>query len=296
MNQSTKGHIALLFTNLLFAANFTVVKFLVNNNYIQAFGINFLRASITAILLWVLFIFKPTKITIQKKHWGRLILCALTGIAGNQLMFIKGLSLTSSIHASLLLLTTPILITIIAAVVLKEKITSSKIIGLALGITGAFILILNKQNGNDAKNMWVGDVLVLLNAISYTCYFILVKPLMKEYSPIVILRIIFTIGFVMMIPFCWGEFNAIEWNTFSPKAYMALALIVVGGTFFAYLLNIYGLKTLGASISGSYIYLQPIFAAIIAIFIGGESLETYKIIAACIIFLGVYLVNKQINE
>ncbi len=296
MKQSNKGHIALLFTNLLFAANFTVVKFLVNNNYVQAFGINFLRASVTAILLWMLFIFKPTKITIQKKHWGRLILCALTGIAVNQLMFIKGLSLTSSIHASLLLLTTPILITIIAAVVLKEKITPSKVIGLALGITGAFILILNKQNGNEAKNMWVGDVLVLLNAISYTCYFILVKPLMKEYRPIVILRIIFTIGFVMMIPFCWGEFNAIEWNTFSPKVYMALALIVVGGTFFAYLLNIYGLKTLGASISGSYIYLQPIFASIIAISIGGESLETYKIIAACIIFIGVYLVNKQTNE
>ncbi len=296
MKQSTKGHIALLFTNLLFAANFTVVKFLINNNYVQAFGINFLRASITAILLWVLFFFKPTKVSIQKKHWGRFILCALTGIAVNQLMFIKGLSLTSSIHASLLLLTTPILITIIAAVVLKEKITALKVVGLLLGIAGAFILILNKQNSAEAKNMWVGDVLVLLNAISYTCYFILVKPLMKEYSPIVILRIIFTIGFVMMIPFCWSEFTAIEWNTFSPKVYIALALIVIGGTFFAYLLNIYGLKSLGASISGSYIYLQPLFASIIAIFIGGEMLETYKIIAGCIIFLGVYLVNKQINE
>jgi drug/metabolite transporter (DMT)-like permease len=120
---------------------------------------------------------------------------------------------------------------------------------------------------------------------------------MKEYNPIVILRTIFTLGFIMMVPFCWSQFIAIQWHTFTYTAYFALGSVIVAGTFLAYLFNIYGIKILGASVSGSYIYLQPLFAAVIAIAFRGEHLGLYKIIAAILIFTGVYFVNKQaIND
>ncbi len=296
MTQKTKAHIALLITNFFFAINFTAVKFLINNGFIKSFGLNLIRVGVTAILLWILFLFKPQKTSFQKKDYGRLFLCALTGIAINQLLFIKGLSLTYSIHASLLLLTTPILITFIAAWLLKERINNVKLVGLALGVAGAMLLILSKDKTGSASDVLLGDIFIILNAISYTFYFVLVKPLMKEYNPIAILRVIFTIGFFMILPFCFNEFVAIDCQMYNPKEVFILALIVLGGTFIAYLFNIYGIKILGASTAGSYIYSQPIIAAIIAISFLGEELAMYKILAGVLIFAGVYLANKQTNN
>jgi drug/metabolite transporter (DMT)-like permease len=293
LNKNYSAHLALLFTNIFFAINFTLVKFLIGNGFVGAFGLNFLRAGVTVILLWLLYFIYPTKINFEKKDYGRLVLCALTGIAINQMLFVKGLSLTYSIHASLLMLSTPILITIIAAWLLKERINNFKIIGLVLGVAGALVLILSKEKIGNPPNVIIGDILVLLNAISYTFYFILVKPLMSKYNPVAVLRIIFTIGFFIMIPFCFQEFAAIQWGTFTPQAFSYLTVVIIGGTFFAYLFNIYGIKILGSSMAGSYIYTQPFFAAAIAIFIGGELLVLYKVIAGVLIFTGVYLVNKK---
>ncbi len=293
MNQKTTAHFSLLATNIFFAINLTAVKFLINEKFVQAFGLNFLRVGVTSLLLWVLYLFKPQNAVIQKKDYGRFFLCALTGIAINQLLFVKGLSLTYSIHAGLLILTTPILITFFAALILKERITNYKIIGLFLGIAGALVLILSKEKTGKPSNVIIGDILILLNAISYTFYFMLVKPLMKEYNPIMVLRIIFTIGFFIMLPFCLTEFIAIQWQTFSTNAYISLFLVVFCGTFLAYLFNIFGIKILGASTTGAYIYLQPLFATFIAIIFLGEALSIYKIIAGVLIFTGVFLANKR---
>ncbi len=293
LKPTTKAHWALLGTNFFFAINFTAIKFIVNGGFAKPFAINIIRVAVTAVLLWVLFIFKPAKSVIAKKDMGRFALCALTGVAINQLLFVKGLSLTFSIHASLLMLTTPILITIIAAWILKEKINNLKITGLLLGITGAVILITAKENsGNASQAVW-GDLLIILNAIAYTIYFILVKPLMKTYNPVTIIRIIFTIGFFMMLPFCWQEFKEVSWQQFTPQAWIGMGLIVFTGTFLAYLFNVYGIQVLGASVAGAYIYSQPFFAAAIAIIFLGEKITGTKLLAAACIFIGVYLSNKK---
>jgi len=97
----------------------------------------------------------------------------------------------------------------------------------------------------------------------------------------------------MVLPFGWKEFKDIQWPLFSTTAYICLILIVVGGTFLAYLFNVYGIKILGASVAGSYIYSQPIFAAAIAMLFLHERLEFYKIFSGILIFAGVYLCNKR---
>ena len=194
------------------------------------------------------------------------------------------------------MLTTPILITIIAAWVLKERITIFKLIGLALGIIGALVLLLNKEKAGNPTDVLLGDIFIILNAISYAVYFVLVKPLMKVYDSIDVIRILFTIGFFTTLPFCFTEFTQINWQLYSLKEFSILALIIFGGTFFAYLFNIYGIKILGASVAGSYIYLQLIFAATIAIIFLGEEMAIYKILAGALIFAGVYLANKQTNN
>ena len=200
-NKKTTAHLALLFTNLFFAINLSAVKHLTNLQLAKPFGINLVRIGVSVLLFWLLYLLKPSPVKIEKQDRMRFVLCALTGIAINQLLFLKGLSLTYPIHASLLMLTTPILIVFIAAWILKEKVGLFKIAGLLLGITGAAVLILAK-GGTWVKDevIW-GDILIITNAVSYTIYFVLVKPLMIKYNPIVIIRWIFTIGLIMILPF-----------------------------------------------------------------------------------------------
>jgi drug/metabolite transporter (DMT)-like permease len=296
LNKRTIAHWALIFTNLFFAINLTAVKHLTNLQLARPFGINLVRVGVSVFLFWVLYLFKPVNTKIEKADRMRLLLCAVTGIAINQLFFLKGLSLTYPIHAALLLLITPILIVFIAAWILKERLGLLKITGLALGISGALVLILAKDSSGNSNNVVLGDILIIINAISYTIYFILVKPLMLKYNPIVILRWVFTIGLVFVLPFGWVEFTQIPWERYTAIDFTSMGLIVMSGTFLAYLFNLYGIKTLGASIAGFYIYTQPVFAALIAMFFLHEQLSLDKIIAALLIFSGVYLANKQIKN
>jgi drug/metabolite transporter (DMT)-like permease len=291
-----KAHLGLLGTNLFFAINLSAVKYLTGNNLMQPFGMNVIRVGVSTLLFWLLFIFNSRQQKIDTADWPRFILCALTGIAINQMLFLKGLSLTYSIHAVLLMLTTPILITIIAAWLLKESINFLKLTGLALGISGAVVLISQGVNTGAGSNVLLGDTLVLINAISYTFYFILVKPLMLKYNPVQVIRWVFTLGLPMVLPFGWHEFTVINWGTFNVTAYTCISLIVITGTFLGYLFNVYGIKVLGASVAGAYIYLQPLFAAIISMIFLKEKLEWYKVIAAVLIFAGVYLANRPVKK
>jgi len=289
----TKAHLGLLSANIFFSINLSAVKYLTTNHFVQSFGINLIRVAVSTILFWMLYLAKPVKSTIDRADLPRFIICALTGIAINQMLFLKGLSLTYSIHAVLLILSAPIFITVFAAIFLKERISPIQIVGLGLGVCGAVILISMGKNSGTGDNVILGDTLILINALSYTIYFIMVKPLMLKYNPIQVTRMIFTIGFFGVLPFGWNEFTAINWTAFGWMEYGCLGLIVLGGTFLAYLFNLYGIKILGASITGAYIYLQPIFAAIIAMIFLNESLEWYKVIAGAFIFTGVYLSNKK---
>ena len=293
--QNVKAHFALLSTNLFFAINFSAIKFLLNNHFMKPFGLNFVRVLVATLLLWVLYFFKKTKTQIDRKDMFRIFLCGLMGIATNQMLFIKGLSYSTAIHGALLMLTTPILITILAAWLLKERHSLINIIGLGLGIGGACFLVLSKNNAanQNSPNMLWGDILLILNAVAYSIYFILVKPLMNKYSMVTVLRMAFTFGLFIMIPFCWTEFSEINWQQLTSLAWLNLALIVVCGTFLAYLFNIYGIDVLGASVASAYIYLQPIFAGAIAMIFLGEPLTTVKITAGFMIAAGVYLVNKK---
>jgi drug/metabolite transporter (DMT)-like permease len=283
----------LLGTNLFFAINYSAVKYFTSNHYAGPFGINIIRIGVSLVLFWILFLFKTPEKKIDKKDIPAFLLFALTAIALNQMLFIKGLSFTFPIHAALLTLITPILITIIAARVLKEKITFTKMFGLFLGVLGAVLLISNRQVSAPGENTVLGDSLVILSALAYTFYFILVKPLMNKYSSVQVIRWIFTIGFLMTLPFSFQEFSHITWNVFTFKDWLILFIIVVPGTFLAYIFNVYGIQKLSASKAGAYIYSQPVFAVVIAMIFLKEELSLYKIIAAILIFAGVFLSNKK---
>ena len=292
MQTKTKAHLAVLGANLIFGINFSVVKY-ITPALIKPFGLNVVRVLVTTSLFWLLLLFEKPAKKIDPKDLPLLLLCGLTGVAINQLLFIKGLSMTFSTHGALLMLCTPIMITIAAFFFLKEKISLSRLGGLILGIGGAVMLILSKEKSGSGSNVLLGDIFIIINAISYSFYFVLVKPLILKYSPLQVITWVFTMGAVFIIPIGWGEFISAPWATFNTVNYLAIAFVVIGATFLAYLFNIYGLLHLNASATGAYIYLQPIFATVVAILFLDESMSWYKLFAAMMIFTGVYLVNQK---
>lgn len=290
--RSIQPHLAVLAANIFFAINFIAVPHL-TNGFIAPAAINLLRVGISVLLFWMLLLFKPSYAGIKKKDLPRFLLCALTGVVINQILFIKGLSLTLPIHAALLALGTPIFITFVAAWLDKESLTVLKIIGLGLGVGGALILVTGREGSGEAKDIVLGNILVIINAISYAFYFSLVKPLMKEYKPLHVLRWIFTLGLPFMLAFGWRSLTEVDWKQFGELEWAAIVMVVVAATFLAYLFNLYGINQLGAGVTGAYIYTQPVFATILSVWLMGEKLNVTKIAAAILIFAGVWLVGRK---
>lgn len=292
LNSTTKAHLALLSANLLFGINFSVVK-VIAPDLILPLGLNFMRVLVATFLFWLLFLFHRKNGGIVKKDIPRFILCAITGIAINQILFIKGLVLTTPIHAALLILGTPVFILLLSFITRTERLSFMKIAGLCTALAGGIILVMSKESSALGSNILLGDIFVLVNAISYAVYMLLVKPLTRHYTPIQLTRWVFTFGFFIILPFCWRDFSVTNWNLFTPGAWAALSLVVMGATFFSYLFIAYGIHHLSPSITGAYIYTQPVFSAGIAIIYLNEEPALYKLLAAILIFTGVYLINRK---
>jgi drug/metabolite transporter (DMT)-like permease len=290
LKASSKAHIAAITTNLLFAGNYSLVKY-ISPSMVKPYGLNFLRVGVSLILMWISWLLDKGSVGILKKHFWRFFFCGLMGVAINQNLFIKGLTMTSTIHASLLMLSSPILITLFAFFALNEKVTGIKIGGLLLGIGGSVILIMSRDNVSIGNDYLIGDLLILANAVSYSIYFILVKPLMEEYPPMHVIRWVFTFGMLFNIPLGWNEVSSIEWQHFDWFQIISLAFIVVGGTFLAYIFTVYSIKHIGSAVTGSYIYTQPILVVLIATLFLSEMMTLEKVMAGLMIFLGVYLVS-----
>lgn len=301
MNDRIKAHLALLGANLFYGAGFTVAKHIMPR-LIQPLGFIFIRVSVVMLLFWLSYFGgEKFRTKIERKDWLTLVLGGLFGVALNQMLFFMGLNLTFPIHASLIMMSTPLLITIIALFVLKERLKPQKALGLLMGISGAFLLMSAGKEITMTGNSAMGDFFVFLNAASYAIYLVMIKPLMQRYRPIIVIRWVFFFGFLFVLPFGFPQFAAIDWSQFQATDYAAVTFIVICVTFFTYLWNIYALQHLSPSTAGAYIYLQPIFAAIISMVVIGEQLTWIKLLATILIFTGVYLVNfgfkkKTINE
>ena len=292
MQTKTKAHLAVLAANLIFGVNFSVVKY-ITPQLIKPFGLNVVRVLVTTALFWLMTVGEKNRAPVRLRHMPLFLICGITGVAINQLLFIKGLSMTYSTHGALLMLCTPLLITIMAIFFLKEKMDAWRAGGLVMGIAGAVMLVTSREQSGSGSNVLLGDIFIIINAMSYSFYFILVKPLILAYSPLQVIRWVFTMGALFIIPVGWTEFTDAPWHAFSATDYAAIGFVVLGATFLAYLFNMYGLQHLQASGTGAYIYLQPIFATAVAVIFLQETLSWHKFLAAALIFSGVYFVNRK---
>jgi len=298
MGSKLGAHIALFTVNLIYGINYTFAKDVMGGGHLRPFGFILTRIIGAVALFWILgAAFKQDKI--ERKDMFLLALCGLFGVAVNQLLFFKGLDLTTPINAAIIMTINPVLVLILSAILLKEAINIVKIIGVLCGLFGAFLLITQGDLANISimdSSTSLGNLFVLINATSYALYLIIAKPLMNKYNPLTVIKWVFTFGFIYVIPFGWPEFQSAEWGSFGIDIWWRIAFVVIGTTFLAYLLNIFALKELPPSIVSTYIYLQPLLAGIFAILLGSDRINGLMIGSGLLIFIGVYLVSNPFRK
>ncbi|WP_313805473.1 DMT family transporter [Flavobacterium sp.] len=291
MKARTYALIAAWLVAIIYGVTFTIAKD-VMPKYIDAFGFIFLRVGGSMLLFWLCTLFVKTE-KIERKDFPRILAAAFFGVAFNMLTFFKGLSYTSPIMGAVLMVTTPMIVLVLSAIIMKERMENRKILGILLGLAGTMTLILYGKSMVNAPNASLGNLLVFVNAVSYGFYLILVKKLMDKYNALSFVKWIYLFGFLMVIPFGWGKFQAVDWGLVPTSAYLKIGFVVVVSTFLTYLLNLLSMRELKPTTVAVFIYLQPLFASIFAIGLGKDSLSWVKIGSAILIFIGVYLVTQK---
>lgn len=299
MNKTLSAHLALFLVNTLYGASHVLAKgvmpvFLSPNVFIL------FRALGATLLFWIVKAFYIRE-KVERKDLLLLAACGMFGVAINQLFFFHGLNLSSSINSGIIMSVNPILVVILSFFILKERITFGKSLGIFLGASGAILLTLTAGTGKG--DSMLGDLFLFINAASYAVYLVIAKPLMKKYSPLTVITYVFTFGlvFILLYPPTLMEFFETNFSVIPMDVWMKIIYVVVGVTFFTYLLTMYGLKYLTASVSSAYIYLQPVLVMIFAYSLSAIGIaDDYtgtitweKIFYMLVIFLGVYITSAS---
>lgn len=292
MSNRTLALLAALVATIIYGINHTIAKE-VMPRYVQPFGFIFLRVTGAALLFWCIAPFAP-KQKIERGDWGRMAICAIMGMVINMLAFFKGLQLSTPINSAVLVTITPIIVVVLSALFIKEKVTLQKSIGVLLGLAGALALILfGAEIRSDAPNIPLGNFLFVVNATFYGTYLILVKNLISKYHPFVLLKWLFTFGVLVNFPITFSEVLAIEWSVLPIDAIGAIVFVVLGTTFSTYLLNAFALTQLKASTIGAFVYIQPLVGVLFAVSTGKDHLSNIKLFAMVLVLAGVYLASKK---
>ncbi|MFY8021767.1 MAG: DMT family transporter [Bacteroidia bacterium] len=290
MSTKLKVHLALLLVSIIYGATFTLAK-LAMPLYIKPFAFILLRIMVAIVCIFIFHsIFVKGSIK-DKKDLLPLLVSAVFGVAANMMLFFKGLSITTPINGAVLMLNTPVFVIIFAALVLKESLSIAKITGILIAGFGA-LMLMGGTRFNFSSETVLGDIYVTLNAIIYAFYLVYAKRLMKKYHPLTVTLYSFFFGFFMVLPFAYTEFSEVQFAILPDYIWGVLAFVTIGSTFLTYVLNAYALRHADSGLVGSYIYLQPVMAAIIAISTGKDSLTMDKLLSMLLISFGVYLASQ----
>ena len=276
---------------IIYGISFTVAKE-VMPQYVKPYGFILLRVSGATLVFWIVGLFLK-KENISAHDYLRIFIASIFGITLNMLAFFKGLSMTTPINASVIMVTSPIIVLTFATIFLKEKATKKKLIGIFIGMFGAILLIMYGRSVNTASNATLGNLLVFVNASSYALYLILIKNLTKKYHPLTLAKWLYLFGLILVIPFGYQEFNEIDWMSLPNLALYRIGFVVLFTTVLTYIFNLIAIKKLKPTTLSIFIYLQPVLASSYALLVGSDSLNEIKIMATILIFIGVYLVTRK---
>jgi drug/metabolite transporter (DMT)-like permease len=284
-----KAHLAIIGANIIYGLNYVIAKGIMPV-YMTPRTVILFRVTGAVAAFWIISIFFAHE-KVEKKDLLKLFVLAFFGVALNQIMFFEGLNLTTPINASIIMVGVPIAVLVFSHYLLNEKLSRLKLMGIILGSAGALWLILKNGEMSFSSSTFLGNIFIVINATSYSVFLVLIKPMMSKYSPVTIMKWVFTFGLIYVFPVSITQAIHVNYGDIPFEIWLSLTYVVFFTTVLAYLLNNFSLKAVSPTVNSAYIYLQPFLASVVALSLGRDTLTWVEIVAASLIFTGVYFVS-----
>jgi len=282
-------HIALIGANLIYGLNFSIAKILMPD-FIRPLGLVALRSIVGTSLFWIFSLFFPRE-KVEKKDLLYMLSFFLFGVFFNQVFFLEGLSRTTPINASLLMLLNPIMAIVFGMIILKERLTGRRVTGVMAGMAGTALLILEGAKFAFGEGSVTGDILILINAASWALFLVTIKKMMVKYNNFTVMKWVFLFGVAPNLAIGHQQLLEVNFSILPAAVILGLIYVTFFTTFVGYNLNTYGLKHVSPTVVSTYVYMQPVVAAIVSMAIGQDTLTLMKGFSGLLVFLGVYLVS-----
>lgn len=294
------GHISLFCASFIWGVNAPLTKNTVAafdavgsmNNAVDPLTHSLMRWGGAMVFFWILSFFTPRE-KVRKKDWPKIFWAAMFAVVCNQSGAVFGLLNASPVNISLISSMAPILTMILAAFVLHEPLTGKKIFGVSLGALGAVILVFASRAGSAASGSLFGDFMGFIAMLSFVLYLTLFSDIIERYSPVTLMKWLFTFSFIVGLPVCLPFAVEINYGSLTVSFWWQMLFVVFGATFLAYFLMPVGQKVLRPTVVSMYNYVQPIVATLLALMMGMEQFNVLKLFATLLIFVGVYFVIKS---
>ncbi len=290
---SILGHLACFAAYALFGINIVVCKDLTSGGEVSPLALFTLRSLGAGAFFWIMSFFSPAE-KVEKRDFPKILAASFLGFFLCQLTFLKAIPSITPMHCSIISALTPIYTMFIAAVAVREPITLKKGGGVLLSLCGIIFLILNNsQGGAVAESSLSGIMLMFLNGLSFALYLGIFRPVIVKYSVVTFMKWIFLFAVVMSLPFSFGEVFSFAWLSIPSTQLWELGFLVVFATCVCYFLIPYGQKRIRPTLVSMYSYMQPIIATVLGICLGMDTLSWQKILAALMVFAGVFVVSRS---
>ena len=297
-NQKYEGHLALLVANVSWGLMAPFLKDLLNGGIITPMALSGYRIIGGALLFWLIGMFvKPDKNacnSIERRDIVPLIIASLLVIGLNQVLIIVGMSLTSPVDASVVCSLTPIFTLIFGAILMGIAFTWSKALGVTIGLAGALIFVFTGQADAETcvSNPVLGDVACLMAQVFGALYLVCFTKLISKYSLITLMKWMFLISGIAVLPFSLPDMLAVDWSQVILMEYIDLIFIILFGTCLAYMLIPVAQRRVEPTVIAMYNYLQPVVAVVFSVIAGLATFSIANAIATAMVFVGVWIVNR----
>lgn len=244
-----------------------------------------------AALVFALLQRKASELTrLPRRVIAWLLLSSVLGVSINQLLFVKGLSLTTAINATLLSTTVPVFILVVSIAFGYDRASLRHVLGIALAASGVIYLI-DPWRANFAGNTTLGNILVIASSLCYGAYISVSRDLFRRYGALNVITWLFLLGTLVTLPFAAYAWSTDNLGDVSFPAWLSISYIILVPTVGAYYLNSWAITRVPPSVVAIYIYLQPLLAFGLAPLVLGESWNSRTIVACLLIFAGVAVVT-----
>ena len=288
-NKDLKAHGAMLLAMVLFGLMATFSKDVLTYGGITGPQLVAFRVCGAAMLFWLGSLIVPQQ-RVERRDFVKIAGAGFFGFALAQGGYIVGLSFTSPINATIELTTMPIFTLILSSILLHERITPRRALGIIMGFVGAILLITRTTAGDGRPTDFRGDILILISQVGYAFYLTHYSKVIRKYDAFTFNKWTFTFASLFILPFALPHIIQINWLSLSVRTVSEIVYIVAAATFFTFLLVVFAQRRLLPTTVSVYNYVQPFVAAVASMVMGLATFQWAHAVAAALIFTGVWLV------